>query len=45
MGSLPGITPTEMPHPKLILFDLGNTLVDYHVGPSDEEKDLLDSSE
>ena len=41
MGSLPGITPTEMPHPKLILFDLGNTLVDYHVGPSDEEKDLL----
>ncbi len=28
--------------PELVLFDLGNTLVDYHAGPrSDEEKDIL----
>lgn len=28
--------------PRAVLFDLGNTLVDYHVsGPSDEEKDFL----
>lgn len=28
--------------PRLVLFDLGNTLVDYHGPPlSDEEKDLV----
>lgn len=25
----------------LIFFDMGNTLLDYHTGPSDEEKDLM----